>query len=154
MVEVDVDEDAEDVLIPAFVIQPLVENAVRHAMPSEGPLTIRIAVERAGESAVSILVSDDGVGMDEQTAMRLFDRSLSAPDPNAPQGGGAGVAMHNISERIKRFYGPNRVQAWSRLRGRAPRFPFTSILRVVCMTKGRIGADRTDGASRRVSLTV
>ena len=49
---------------------------------------------------------------------------------------------------------PNRVQAWSRLRGRAPRFPFTSILRVVCMTKGRIGADRTDGASRRVSLTV
>ena len=55
---------------------------------------------------MSILVSDDGVGMDEQTAMRLFDRSLSAPDPNAPQGGGAGVAMHNISERIKRFYGP------------------------------------------------
>lgn len=106
LVEVDVDEDAEDVLIPAFVIQPLVENAVRHAMPDEGPLTIRIAVERAGESAVSILVSDDGVGMDEQTAMRLFDRSLSAPDPNAPQGGGAGVAMHNISERIKRFYGP------------------------------------------------
>ena len=31
LVEVDVDEDAEDVLIPAFVIQPLVENAVRHA---------------------------------------------------------------------------------------------------------------------------
>lgn len=106
LVTVDVDEDAEDVLIPAFVIQPLVENAVRHAMPDEGALDISIVVERAGESAVSIRVSDDGMGMDEATAMRLFDRSMTAPDPNAPQGGGAGVAMHNISERIKRFYGP------------------------------------------------
>lgn len=106
LVSVDVDEDAEEVLIPAFVIQPLVENAVRHAMPDEGALKIAITVERAGEAAVSIRVADDGMGMDEQTAMRLFDRSIAAPDPNAPQGGGAGVAMHNISERIKRFYGP------------------------------------------------
>lgn len=106
LVEVNVDEDAEDVLIPAFVIQPLVENAVRHAMPDEGSLTISVNVCRAGESAVSIEVCDDGMGMDEQTAMRLFGRSVAAPDPNAPQGGGAGVAMHNISERIKRFYGP------------------------------------------------
>lgn len=106
LVEVDVDEDAEDVLVPAFVIQPLVENAVRHAMPDEGALTITIKVRRVGETAVEIEVGDDGMGMDEQTAMRLFDRSIAAPDPNAPQGGGAGVAMHNISERIKRFYGP------------------------------------------------
>lgn len=106
LVTVNVDEDAEDVLVPAFVIQPLVENAVRHAMRDEGALKISISVERAGETAVTIRVSDDGMGMDEQTAMRLFDRSLGAPDPSAPQGGGAGVAMHNISERIKRFYGP------------------------------------------------
>lgn len=154
LVDVDVDEDAEDVLIPAFVIQPLVENAVRHAMPDEGSLTIRIVVERAGEGAVSILVSDDGVGMDEQTAMRLFDRSLSAPDPNAPQGSGAGVAMHNISERIKRFYGPKSRTSVDSTPGRAPRFPFISISRVVCMTKGRMVADRTDGAFRWVSPIV
>ena len=51
LVSVDVDEDAEEVLIPAFVIQPLVENAVRHAMPDEGALKISITVERAGEAA-------------------------------------------------------------------------------------------------------
>ncbi|MDO4437292.1 MAG: histidine kinase [Coriobacteriaceae bacterium] len=106
VVSVDVDIDAEEVLVPAFVIQPLVENAVRHAMPDEGALNIRIEVGRSDEDAVDILVADDGVGMDKQTAMRLFDRSITPPDPNAPQGGGAGVAMHNISERIKRFYGP------------------------------------------------
>ena len=107
VVTTNVDEDAEDMQIPAFVIQPLVENAVRHAMPDEGPLGISITVAMAGDRAVSIEVADDGVGMDEQTAMRLFDQSVTPPDPNAPQGGGAGVAMHNISERIKRFYGPN-----------------------------------------------
>ena len=40
-VSVDVDEDAEDTLVPAFVIQPLVENAVRHAMRDEGALQDR-----------------------------------------------------------------------------------------------------------------
>ena len=96
-------------------------------------------MEPRGEAAVSIRVADDGTGMDEQTAMRLFDRSIAAPDPNAPQGGGAGVAMHNISERIKRFYGPNPVRPSSRRPVRAPPSRSTSISREVCTTKGRIG---------------
>ena len=40
--------------------------------------------------------------------------SLPKPDVHAPQGSGAGVAMHIISERIRRFYGPHsfaRVQS-------------------------------------------
>ena len=40
--EVDIEPEVEDMLIPPFLIQPLVENAVRHAMPSEGKLTISI----------------------------------------------------------------------------------------------------------------
>ena len=47
------------------------------------------------------------MGMDEGTAARLFDERSARPDANSPQGGGAGVAMHNISERIHRFYGPH-----------------------------------------------
>ena len=103
---VSIGEGVEDMLAPAFVIQPLVENAVRHAMPPEGPLHIDVKVMQEGERAVSIEVTDDGEGMDEATAARLFSLSAAAPDARAPQGGGAGVAMHNISERIKRFYGP------------------------------------------------
>ena len=40
-------------------------------------------------------------------AARLFDERSARPDASSPQGGGAGVAMHNISERIHRFYGPH-----------------------------------------------
>ncbi|OUN46298.1 sensor histidine kinase [Collinsella sp. An7] len=145
----EVDDDVADTLVPAFLIQPLVENAVRHALSDEGPLHIAVRVRadapedeggRAAEggdatgvdraaaagaavddadaaapvNAVVIEVSDDGVGMDEETAARLFDASLPKPDVHAPQGSGAGVAMHNISERIRRFYGPHsfaRVQS-------------------------------------------
>lgn len=103
----EVDDDAADTMVPAFIIQPLVENAVRHALSDEGTLHIAVRVSASGEDAVSIEVSDDGVGMDEQTAARLFDASLPKPDVASPQGGGAGVAMRNISERIHRFYGPH-----------------------------------------------
>ena len=103
---VSIDEAVEETLVPAFVIQPLVENAVRHAMGDEGPLNISVSVAPEGEDMVRIEVADDGVGMDEQTASRLFDAKAKAPSTSSPQGGGAGVAMHNIAERIARFYGP------------------------------------------------
>ena len=105
--EFSVEDDVRDAPVPAFIIQPLVENAVRHAMRDEGALHIRVSVCAAGESALTIEVADDGVGMDKATAARLFSETALAPGTSAPQGGGAGVAMHNISERIKRFYGPN-----------------------------------------------
>ena len=105
----DVDAAAEDTLVPSFVIQPLVENAVRHAMRDEGPLHIEVSVRSDGEDALDITVADDGVGMDPETAARLFDRSAEPPDLSQPQGGGAGVAMRNIHDRIARFYGPRSV---------------------------------------------
>ncbi len=103
----DVSEDVEDTLVPAFVIQPIVENAVRHGMGDDDALRIDVSVHRDGEDAILIVVADNGVGMDEGTAARLFDERSARPDANSPQGGGAGVAMHNISERIHRFYGPH-----------------------------------------------
>ena len=102
-----VEDEVQDSPVPAFIIQPLVENAVRHAMRDEGALHINVSVRAAGENALTIEVEDDGVGMDKATAARLFEEVAGPLSVSAPQGGGAGVAMHNISERIKRFYGPN-----------------------------------------------
>ncbi|OUO19457.1 histidine kinase [Collinsella sp. An307] len=103
----EVGDDVADTPVPAFIIQPLVENAVRHALSDEGALHIAVRVQASEHNALCIEVADDGVGMDDQTAARLFDASLPKPDTSSPQGGGAGVAMRNISERIHRFYGPH-----------------------------------------------
>ena len=102
----DVTSAAQGAPVPAFIIQPLVENAVRHGMKDEGALHIAVRASVPEEGTVLIEVADDGAGMDGQTAARLFDEREEAPDHTSPQGGGAGVAMHNISERIRRFYGP------------------------------------------------
>lgn len=91
----------EDLPVPAFMVQPLVENAVRHAMRDEGPLHIDIHVAR-DEADVLISVTDDGLGMNEATAERLRSRA-AGPDRNNPRG--TGMALRNVAERVKRFYG-------------------------------------------------
>lgn len=62
---VQVDDEVLDVSLPAFTIQPLVENALEHAIaPRAGGGKLEIAVGRAGD-AVEIRVADDGPGAAE-----------------------------------------------------------------------------------------
>jgi two-component system sensor histidine kinase LytS len=95
-------EGCEDVLVPAFVVQPIVENSVRHAMREEGTLHIDVHVaEDAGD--ILIAVTDDGLGMDERTARSLLD-GTARPASGADKG--TGIALRNVAERLERFYGP------------------------------------------------
>jgi LytS/YehU family sensor histidine kinase len=67
-VEADLADDALDCAVPSFVLQPLVENAVRHAVaprPEGGRVTISARVE---EGTLRIRVSDDGPGTTRQAA--------------------------------------------------------------------------------------
>ena len=57
-------------MVPAFMVQPLVENAVRHAMPQEGKLEIHILAYSEGDD-LYIAVSDNGVGMDAEQRRSL-----------------------------------------------------------------------------------
>ena len=62
---------------------------------SEG--TIWISGSREGDDIVMV-VKDDGVGMDEDTLIRLQDGSES--------GAGSSYGLKNITERLEAFYGP------------------------------------------------
>ena len=89
-----VEDGVEESPVPSFVIQPLVENAVRHGMKDEGTLHIRVAVRSCGEGAISIEVSDDGVGMSEQRA-----------DRGAPFRGNGAAGRCKRSPRRRRWRG-------------------------------------------------
>ena len=98
----DVEPGCEDIKVPQFIIQPLVENAVRHAMREEGPLSIEVQVA-TDEDDVLIAVADDGVGMTEEVAERLLN-------PDAYEGPkreskGTGIALRNVADRVELFYG-------------------------------------------------
>lgn len=94
-VEVDVSEEIRAVSVPAFMVQPLVENSVKHAMSAERKLTIKISAEMEGDN-VYLHVSDDGIGMDEETV-----RNIMNPQSQT----GLGIAVKNVNDRLRGYYG-------------------------------------------------
>ncbi len=83
------------VTVPVFVLQPLVENAVRHGLEKKpGQGHISIVAEDLGHEC-RITVEDDGVGMDPQTA-----RSNLA-------GREDGIGLANVDERLRTVFGPD-----------------------------------------------
>lgn len=94
---IDVSEEMEGMLLPPFMLQPLVENAVGHGMRDDGsPLTILIKAF-VGNSHIEIYVEDDGVGMDEEKLSHVFDHS---------EGKGLGIALRNVRDRTAGVFGP------------------------------------------------
>ncbi len=61
--EVDVPDELRAVAVPNFVLQPLVENAIRHGIaPRAGPGRVAIRARRQGEQ-LELHVEDDGIGL-------------------------------------------------------------------------------------------
>jgi two-component system, LytTR family, sensor kinase len=77
-----------DVMVPAMLLQPLVENSIKHGLASKvegGSIYVR---SRLADSGVVIEVEDDGVGMAASQSRN-----------------GTGIGMANVSERLEVLYG-------------------------------------------------
>ena len=87
-----VEPGLEKLSVPAFIIQPIVENSVGHGMrPTGEPLHIRIEVKRSGDDVV-ISVADDGVGMEATERDKAVNKGNSE---------GAGIALKNVDDRLR-----------------------------------------------------
>ncbi|WP_035154960.1 ATP-binding protein [Cohnella thermotolerans] len=95
-VEYDLDDGIE-IDVPPLIVQPIVENAVRHGVtkrPEGGRVRITARAER--DAGVTIIVEDDGPGM----------APPSDPDSPAVTGGvRQGVGLANIDRRLRALYG-------------------------------------------------
>ena len=98
---VSVEEGCGDIPVPGFIVQPIVENAVRHAMTEDDALHIDIQVGTDGND-VLVVVTDDGLGMDEEVAQRLLEGPSQRPSGSSK---GTGIALRNVADRIELFYG-------------------------------------------------
>jgi two-component system, LytTR family, sensor kinase len=90
--EIDVQPEALGAKVPSLILQPIVENAIRHGVgPKRGPVCVSIRVWIEG-ARLNIEVLDDGVGLAEKTA--------------TTQKGGLGLA--NTAARLTHLYGQDQ----------------------------------------------
>jgi two-component system LytT family sensor kinase len=93
-VQKELDPASLDVLVPHMLLQPLVENSIKHGLAPKidgGSILLR---SRVTDSMLFIEVEDDGVGMGSAQLLQ------------PPTGlGGTGIGMANVAERLKVLYG-------------------------------------------------
>ena len=91
-VEKEIDPRTLEVLVPSILLQPLIENSIKHGLEPRidgGTVTLRSRLEG---DRVLIEVADDGVGMNPRPAPALRRQ-------------GAGIGMKNVQERLEVLYG-------------------------------------------------
>lgn len=101
--------------VPKLILQPLVENALLHgleSMVSGG--TILLSAYRT-EQLVILRVSDNGQGMPTEKVKALCAALREGP---GPADGKKGIALTNISQRIKYIFGPEYGLTFSSTEGR------------------------------------
>ena len=79
-----------DVIVPSLILQPLVENSIKHGLSPKvggGRITITSRV-RDGHAIIEVV--DDGMGMSEERLAAAL---------------GGGIGLSNVNERLRTIYG-------------------------------------------------
>jgi two-component system LytT family sensor kinase len=88
----EIDPETLDRLVPSMLLQPLIENSIRHGLATKvdgGMIRVRSFL---AEGRLHLVVEDDGVGIPETRLATLFEQ---------------GIGVSNVNERMKVLYGPD-----------------------------------------------
>ena len=91
-IEKDIDPATLDLIVPSMLLQPLVENSIKHGLSQklgEGRITIR-SMRDADHAIIDVI--DNGAGIPSGDASRIR---------------GTGIGLRNVNERLRVIYGAN-----------------------------------------------
>ena len=89
-VRFDIEPGCDEAFVPAFLLQPLIENAIKHAVaPSEKPVTLVVGAERK----------------DDKLVLRV--ENSASTDPPAERCSGFGIGLANVRKRLEAMFGPS-----------------------------------------------
>lgn len=92
----EIDPDTLDSLVPSMVLQPIIENSIRHGLSAKvdgGVIRLR---SQLAEGRLNVFIEDDGVGIPEEKLAALFEQ---------------GIGVSNVNERLKVLFG-NDYRMW------------------------------------------
>jgi len=89
-------EDDLDVKIPSLIIQPIVENSIKHGiLEGKGYGTVKIEIKKAMEGDIVIVIEDDGVGITNEIIDKVYESNMEENK----------IGMSNVHNRLKYIYG-------------------------------------------------
>ncbi|HEX4750735.1 MAG TPA: histidine kinase [Bryobacteraceae bacterium] len=86
----EIDEKAFDMLVPSMILQPIIENSIRHGLANKvegGTVALRVWIDG---TLLCISIEDDGLGMPESKLETLFEQ---------------GIGISNVKERLRVLFG-------------------------------------------------
>ncbi len=102
--ELDIDKKAEAALVPTMLLQPIIENSIKHGISkTEHGGTIRIAAKKVGK-LLMIQITDDGPGI---ANVEIAEQQLALSN---------GVGISNIRNRLHTIYGEHYDLAFSNVK--------------------------------------
>ncbi len=107
----EVDEGTLDCQIPSMLLQPLIENSIRHGLASKidgGTVVLESHLERRPEGLRLFLsVADDGVGIEDERLASILEHP--------------GIGVSNVNERLQVLFGANYRLSITSQRGEGTR---------------------------------
>ena len=99
-VEKKISEDAKELYVPRFILQPIMENAIYHGLPGDLSRQGLIRIEAWREDdKLNIVIEDNGEGMTKEQ----IEAVLSTPAGDRKRFNGIGIS--NVNARIRLFFG-------------------------------------------------
>ena len=98
--------DPEELLVPPFILETMVENAVKHGLepkPQGGLVRVRIYMK---EEILHLIVVDNGCGISPET-LEYIHRGEKPPQADH------GIGIHNVSRRLKLLGKGNQLRVQS-----------------------------------------
>jgi len=87
----EIEEPTLDALVPSMIMQPILENSIKHGLSSKvegGTICLRTS---CAEGRLNLTIEDDGIGIPPELMDQIYDR---------------GIGVSNVRERLNVLFGP------------------------------------------------
>lgn len=101
----DIMEGAESIVVPRFIFQPIIENAIIHGLQQdEGVISMEAIIHN---DTMRVMISDNGKGMSEVTLKRLRQSIYANQTSIQSSSSFSSIGLANVNERLRLTYKSN-----------------------------------------------